>query len=210
MVIFRRIIRFHKKSAAVSSRGFTLIEMLMVVAIIILITAATLANNAKFGGAVLLQNLAYDIALSVREAQVYGISVHRFNNSFTAPFGMHFDTTGGNQYVYVLFADAGASGPGNGLYDSDELVQSTNITRGYYIAQLCTSPTNGAEVCGHTTLDVTYQHPEPDAYIRADGDTAAPLYQSARIVVAAPRGDTMNICLGRNGDISVHGGTTCY
>ena len=63
-------------------RGFTLIELLVVVAIIVVITGLILANSNKFGGQTMLQNLSYDIALSLREAQVYGISVRSNSGAF--------------------------------------------------------------------------------------------------------------------------------
>lgn len=195
------------------SSGFTLIEMLVVVAIIVVVTSTVLANNAKFGGTILLQNLAYDIALSTREAQIYGVSVARFNASgttvFTAPFGVHFER-GANNKVYVIFADA--VGTANGHYDTGELLTSTQITRGFYIADLCTTD-SGTETCGRSSLDIVYKHPDPDAYICQGTDVCTGvsplLHQRARIVVASPRGDTTNICADLNGQISVHNGPSC-
>ena len=205
-----------------SGAGFTLIEMLVVVGIIVIVTSTVLANNSKFGGTILLQNLAYDIALSSREAQIYGVSVRRFTTSFTAPFGMHFDvSTLQSSQAYTIFADAGATGGGNGHYDcaspgtSDcELVQTTNITRGFYIGQVCVTPATGNEDCTNKILDIIYKHPEPDAYIYACATSATcgspgTQYARARIVVMSPRGDTMNICVDLNGQISVHNGSSC-
>src|SRR3989344_4615422 len=65
----------HSRLAARSSqlvageRGFTLVELMVVTGILVVITSLILANNTRFGGAVLLENLAYDIALSMRKAQ---------------------------------------------------------------------------------------------------------------------------------------------
>ena len=116
-----------------TTEGFTLIEMLAVVGVIIVITGVVLANNSRFGGMVLLENFVYDIALSVRQAQVYGIATVRFGSSnYEAPFGLHFDLS--SNTTYVLFADAVS--PQNGLYDSGELVPTTTITRGFNIKSL--------------------------------------------------------------------------
>ena len=182
----------------VSQAGFTLIELLAVTAIMILITGLVLANNNKFNGTILLQNVAYDIALSIREAQVYGISVQNFNGSYTAPYGMHFQRDGSNSSVYVLFADAVTV---NGTYDTGELVQSTTLSGGYQIHDLCATPPEGAEVCGLTSLDITFVRPEPDAYIRS------PVYNglnsAARIEITSASGGMRNIVIGSNGQISV-------
>lgn len=180
--------------------GFTLIELLVVTGIITLISSLVLVNNNRFGGEVLLQNLAYDIALSIRQAQQYGISVQNFQGDYGAAYGMHFQLSpaSGNG-VYVLFADAVNR---NGLYDSGELVQSTTISQGYKVGDLCVTPPSGVETCGLSSLDVTFQRPEPDAYIRTA--VISGLNESARIRVTSPRGDTKDITLETNGQIAVH------
>lgn len=200
--------------ARIRSAGFTLMEMLVVIGIIVLISGVVLTNNSRFGGVVQLQNLAYDIALSVRQAQVYGISVQRFGtgSTFAAAYGMHFAVSSPN--TYVLFGDVNS--PLNGVYDPGgaipELVQSTTIQSGYTIAGLYATPISGAEV-SISSLDVTYRRPEPDAYISRNGDqitfnakgkyVSGTLNEQARIVVKSPRGDLKSIVISSNGQISV-------
>lgn len=189
------------------SRGFTLIEMMVVVGIIVIITSIVLANNNRFGGEVLLQNLAYDMALSIREAQVYGISVQRFNGTFGSAYGMHFQLdSGSGSSAYILFADALT--PADGLYECPqpgtsecELVDSTTISSGYRVSNLCATPSDGIERCSLPNLDITFKRPEPDAYIRTTQYTG--LNGSGRIVVSSPKGDTENIVLNANGQVSV-------
>ena len=183
-----------------NSSGFTLIELLVVAGIIALISSLVLVNNNRFGGQVLLQNLAYDIALSIRQAQQFGISVQSFQGDFDAAYGMHFQVSPaeGNG-VYVLFADAVNR---NGLYDSGELVQPTTITQSYRVADLCVTPPSSAEVCGLPSVDITFQRPEPDAYIRSA--SVSGLNESARLRVQSPRGDLKDVTVEANGQISVH------
>lgn len=199
-----------------STRGFTLIELLVVSAIIAMVSGLMLANNARFGGAITLKNLAYDIALSVRQAQVYGISVARFGDGagrFDIGYGMHFSEA--NPRNYVLFADAGVQ---NGLYDSgglagSELVAQTTIDRGYSIVDLCAKPPGGVETCSLSQLDIFFKRPEPDAYISIEGSplsfnasgnvTSTNLNERARIIIASPRGDCMSVSVEATGQISV-------
>jgi hypothetical protein len=56
--------------------------------------------------------LAYRLALSIREAQVYSISVKEFSalNSFDTPYGIHLNKEVTDSYI--LYADA----DGNGVY----------------------------------------------------------------------------------------------
>jgi prepilin-type N-terminal cleavage/methylation domain-containing protein len=187
-------------------RGFTLIEMLVVIAIMSVVSLLMLANNTRFGGVVLLQNLAYDMALSIRQAQGYGIAVQRFNASFSYAYGMHFQVDTGGGSTYVLFADALA--PEDGYYSCPqpgtancELVQSTSIAAGYRVSQLCVTPPGGTERCDATSLDITFKRPEPDAYIRSSVTTG--INESGEIHVMSPRGDTRVITVQANGQIAV-------
>jgi prepilin-type N-terminal cleavage/methylation domain-containing protein len=187
-------------------RGFTLIELLVTMAIMTLISGLILANHNKFGGSVLLQNLAYDVALTMREAQVYGIAVRRFGSTgFTAGYGVHLET-GANNKTYWIFADA--SGTPNGKYDTGggELVRAITIQRGYHIQQLCTT-SGSVENCTASQLDVLFIRPAPDAWISRNGGNCYPdrtsCQDSARVVVASPQGATMSVKIYANGQISV-------
>lgn len=188
------------------SAGFTLIEMLAVIGIMAVISGIILVNNNRFGGVVLLQNLAYDIALSIRQAQGMGIAVQRFQSSFSSAYGMHFQVDSSGAATYVLFADV--LEPEDGFYacpqpntPNCELVQSTTIATGYRISQLCVTPPGEAERCDATSLDITFKRPEPDAYIRSS--IASGINESGSIHVTSPRGDTKVITVQANGQIAV-------
>lgn len=187
------------------TRGFTLIELVAVMGIFVVITSIVLVNNNQFGGKFLLENLAYDVALSVRTAQVYGTSVKRSDAGvFTNGYGIHFDAASPSSYV--LFADAVA----NGLYDSSsgELVQSYSFQSGYTISSLCTTLGSAStEACGSSALDIQFQRPEPGARISGNGISGvtnpAYLQSRGRIVLRSPRGDQISIVVESTGQISV-------
>src|SRR5262249_48785596 len=120
---------FWSRSARVSQRGiavsrakagFTLIELLVVCAIIVVITSLVLIDNNKFGGDVKLENFAYDVALSIRQTQVYGIAVERFgNNNFSTGYGMRFSLA--SPTTYILFADEDSTGVYDGTASPSEV-----------------------------------------------------------------------------------------
>ena len=194
---------------AEKQRGFTLAELIVVTGILVLITGVMLANNARFGGAILLENLAYDVALSVRKAQVYGIAVRRFGQTnFSAGYGMHFSID--TPVVYVLFADTSPPGTGDGIYQSSqgELVEEVTMQRGFHIADLCvTSPGSSTETCGLDRLDILFRRPEPDAFISANGISGvanpASLYERGRVILESPRGDRASVVVESTGQIAV-------
>ncbi len=177
-------------------------EIIVVTGIIVILSSIILANNNQFGGAIQLRNLAYDVALTIREAQTYGISVRKFGEGvgqFGGGYGMYFDIT--SPYTYAMYADVVQN---NGLYDTGELVgTSYSIGGGYKIYDLCTTlPVVGAsEVCGKPKLQVFFIRPEPDSYVRVEG--ATPLYQRGRIILESPRGDRIAVLIEATGQISV-------
>lgn len=141
-----------------SQKGFTLIEMLVTVSIFALLSVVVVARNAAFDNEVLLNNLAYDIALSIRQAQQFGINVRVAQGQFDAPYGVHFDA---GSVTYTSFIDR----DGNGIYGgptSGELLEVYTLGRGAQVNMLCNLDT---QACGLSALDVIFKRPEPDAII---------------------------------------------
>lgn len=194
--------------------AFTMLELLTVIAIVGIVTFMVLGNYNAFGGQTILRSLAYDLALSLREAQTFGVSVRRSDSStFSSGYGLHFDTSSTNSYT--LYADTyvqtggvsvigGATG-GDGLYrDVREQIRLYRFGNGYTVKNICV--TTSSEVCystgggTHHTLDILFKRPEPDAQIRLDG--GAPV-RSARIELASPRGNLRSVVVEITGQISV-------
>ena len=213
LLFYNKISRELKVRHSARKRGFTLIELLVVVGIIIVITGLVLANTNQFGGQTLLQNLSYDIALSLREAQVYGISVRSNSGSFNNGYGMHFNIN--TPASYNLFSDVAQTG----IYTTGEDVAPSPyaIGQSFKISKLCITSAAGIESCAISTLDILFIRPEPDACISANGVTdvtSGNVYacistaQRARIVVTSPRGEYMNVIIYANGQISVQNNAT--
>lgn len=195
-VVNRKSIRAQR-----GARGFTLIELLVVMSIMLVITSAFLVSNTKFNSSILLRSLAYQVAISVRQAQVYGIGVREAGigtGNFSAGYGVHFAI--GTPTSYLLFADQN----NNQQYDSGDLVVETfRIRNGYVLSSLCATRTDGVERCTGTiaNLTVSFRRPNPEATIRTSlsGET----YSAARITVSSPAGSTRDVSVGASGEISV-------
>nr|AQQ75002.1 hypothetical protein [uncultured bacterium] len=185
-------------------------------AIFLILTGVVLANNTRFGNQIILQNLAHDIALSIRQAQVYGIAVVRCDptvtancpaiNQYDAAYGVHFCMPGAAQCTgnaFELFVDVDH----DGLYIGGETVLANQIAGGFQISNLCvTSAIGGGETCNVPNLHVMFRRPEPDACINgtfdSDGDCASE-YQRAKITVRANDGDEAVVVVESTGQISV-------
>ena len=202
-----------------SRRGFSLIELLVVCGIMVVVTSLILASNSQYGGRVLLQSFVYDVALSIRQAQVYGIAVQRAGIGASATFGtgygIHLDTTTlDNAKQYILFADINS----NGIYDVGEEVPPSpfKINRNYFISRLCVPAGLDVSTCTQVqTLDIVFVRPEPDARISwKDLDSTGTQHicipqncllaqPNARIVLQSPHGDSMSISVHASGQIAV-------
>jgi prepilin-type N-terminal cleavage/methylation domain-containing protein len=56
-------------------RGFTLIELMVTITIVVLVTGIVLVQYSSFNSSVLLTSQAYQLAFDLREAQSLAISV---------------------------------------------------------------------------------------------------------------------------------------
>lgn len=189
----------HRRKLDSPVRGFTLIELLVAVSIFVIISTVVLANHARFNSSVLLGSLAYDIALSIREAQVYGVSVRQFDSGFSVGYGIRFSSADS----YALFVDTND----NQQYDDgvDSILRTYTLQHGHTIAQFCGITSEGAEECssGGTPiahLDVVFVRPDPDAIISSNEPGR---YSSARVVVSSPNGESRTVTVASTGQISV-------
>jgi len=75
--------------------GFSLVEMLVVVAIFFTISSVVLFRQSKFSSDISITNAAYDVALVIREAQVYGTGSKQGDDPYNRvkSYGVVFDNS---------------------------------------------------------------------------------------------------------------------
>lgn len=166
------------------NKGFTLVELLVCIVIFVLMTGFVAVKYGGFNQSMLLNNLAYDIALTIREAQSYGVSVSDIAvaGDFNKTYGVHFDGAGtpgpgGVRYnkTFILYADT----DNNNRYTlADPIIRRYVIGRGNYIRQLCHNSTCGAgQVAGGVGAFTSRQ----DASILFKRPSPAPMIYSQAI-----------------------------
>ncbi|MBC7836830.1 type II secretion system protein [Acetobacteraceae bacterium] len=209
--------------------GFTLIELIVVISIMLVITSFFLLRQQQFNSSTVLRSLAYSVALSVRQSQVYGTSVREFGGGFTAKsYGINFNT--GNlaetPVRYILFADFNNNGVYNSGGSPGEFVQDFKLGSGYTIVKFCgvgnlagtIQSCSSGGVGGGTSisaLNTYFIRPNLDANFRSCSDAActtptAETYIGAYMQIRAPGGATRNIIIGTTGRIAVCGLNTVY
>lgn len=182
-----------------TSRGFTLIELIVVIAIFSIITTIALFNQGKLNGSILVTNLAYEIALSVREAQTYGVGVRAdaASGNFEGGYGISFSMSRPNDII--LFTDT--VDPDSMLSDEEEASRLTiQNQRGNTIVAICRGQSESPCIDGADNsvddLNIIFRRPNPEAlFFSQKGSTVVdefgpgPVY----IVVNTPSMDNCRV-----------------
>lgn len=198
-----------------TNKGFTLVELLVTLSLFVVLTTIMLFSQSKFNGSILLTNLAHDVALTVRQAQTFGVNVREnvnetdYEKKFKRPYGVHFETlTDSDKRKFTLFADSGGGSGGNGKYDGgDTDVNKYSIKRGNYISDIkiinldtsCTSADGG---CSVNKLDITFLRPDPDARFESS-PTKSGITEAKIIISSADGSNSRNVLVNSTGQISI-------
>lgn len=175
------------------SAGFTLFELLVTLAILTVISSLIFANYPEFQAGVSLKRTAQEIALSVREAEVYAIAVKGWEEEYEG-YGIHFESV--SPSYYLLFSDL----DNNKSYDGgDELVKTFAIQTNDKITNLCGYDTIGTPFCGLSYLDIIFYRPTPAATLKGEGTD----FSYVEIEITSPRGKQKNLHIEVNGQISI-------
>ena len=198
------------------SYGFTLVELMVTVGIFLFMTALVVVKYGSFNDGILLTSMAYDVALTLRDAQSYGLNVQGISTStpiqgFNYPYGVHFSSALGNNQM-ILFADSDPANP-DGVYtpNSDSLITTYTLTNGGLISSLCVTnnppipPNPCVSSPAATSVDITFKRPDPNAIITANSVSASTLnYAYAEIKVEnASKTSTRTIVVRGTGEIAV-------
>lgn len=191
------------------SRGFTLLELLVVLAIFAVLTVITASNYNSFTNDTILTNMAYEMALSVRETQTYGIAVsNRSAANFDNPFGINFSLEGLTEtQVYHLFEDNDSdneySDPGFCFTDDDYCHKPYTLQRSIVIDSLYVEDSTCHLV---DNLDITFNRPNPEPIIKGDSYENQSL---AQIELKSPEGRSRYVFIRQNGQIYVDSSPIC-
>ena len=207
-------------------------ELLVSIAVMIIISTVIASNQKQFGAGAALKNIVNNLSLSLRQAQIYGVSVKQLAPSssqaytttgFNAGYGVHFSiapsypTGDSSSYLFFLDTKPSALVAPNGLYLGDmncnpiggnppsECLDKVVLGQGHTITDLC-SLESGTEVCTHEQLDITFVRPAVEAKIIFNNNGV--LMSTACIEVSSTDGKKNSVVVYTTGQVSVRG-TSC-
>lgn len=176
-----------------ASKAFSLVEFIVIISIFAIMAGIALFNFSGFNSTVSLNNLAHDVALTVRQAQVYGISATEADTNATQIRGIHFPY-GSNGYEsnFTIFADVDtiidptSSNPPFVVYTNgvDVDIDTVSITTQDVIAGIAVGPAVSQTTLCTDDVVIAFMRPDPDPIIACGGTLA----QFARIIVRSQNG----------------------
>ena len=181
-------------------RGFTVVELVIVLTIMITITSLILANYPGFNERLAVRGASEDIASNVRLAQAYGLGVKESSPGLFPGYGVYFQGTTANSYV--LFADNN----NDGTYQESEKIKDLAIQSSVQIYDLCVNVKQTPPgTCGFASLTAFYKRPTPIVSLKGEqtiGGTVVPA-SDIEIKIRGARGTTKTIVVWLSGQISV-------
>ncbi|MBX2866616.1 prepilin-type N-terminal cleavage/methylation domain-containing protein [Candidatus Kaiserbacteria bacterium] len=184
-----------------STRGFTLVELLVSMAVMLVILATSLFRFNTFDSEILLKTLSYDVALSVRQAQSYSLNVLGTSGTFDSPYGVSF-TPGSKNYPLFLYGGSET----RPRYDGDaSVLDMYQLSRRFEVVDVCVVRSS-TEYCDIDRLDVSFRRPEFTALFYAEGysEVQNAQIESASIDIQSSEGGPVGtIEVGYTGYITV-------
>ena len=187
-------------------RGVTLIELMIVIALVMIFTMIVLLRQKTFENTILLRNTAYELALSIREAQAYGVSVRRDTaDAVSGRYGIHISLINSPEST-ILYSD----GDENNMYGAGEERQTNIFPTPFSVKNICVTPASGIEECANDVgskiigLEVLFIRPNPDAHlyvVRSVGGLSS--VSKAKVSIGTPENKKVDVIISSLGQVSV-------
>lgn len=195
---------------------FTIITMMLLVAVV---------SQSTFNKTLILSNTAYDVALTIRTAQVYGLGTIA-QSALNTGYGVHFDNTSNRTFTFFIDSlpvlptatachpnsngqSAPDAKPGNCYYDGDasgEKLQTYTLNNGIRIKDFCVK--NSGWHCATdsispiTSVDIVFARPNPDVSIGSSGSYSASNSAVCILLESPHGGNPKYINVGTSGAIT--------
>ncbi len=222
-----------KKIHSSTRRGFTLAEMTIVAAIFGILTAVVVFKYGDFTSNLLVSNMAYEIALTVRQAQVFGVGVRGAVDgegvSFDYPYGVYFNLLDGSSggvgesRNFILFVDrdndwyCSLNSTGNNpciCQQGDECLDQLTLQRNIRMTELRVGNEQCANIGQIASVAISFKRPSPEARIGIQNtrdNNGGQGYGFTQIKVEAPNSgiNPSYVLIRKTGQISVSQDDIC-
>lgn len=198
-----------KNLAKKLTRGFTLLEMIVVIAIVVIMTGIILANLPSMSSGISVDLVAQETAIYIRSAQTYTSAVKASaSGEFYNTFGLHFIKNSKN---FVLFVDNDKGGYGEES-EGVKIQERYTLPGDFFVKNLIGNESSGSNLTPDE-LDVVFIRPQMKAsFFSGTSGTDCDAnrltscnWASAKICVGSSRASdvTRVVTIYNNGQIAV-------
>lgn len=177
--------------------GFSLVELIVTVGIIVLVSSLVLAKYPDFSEKQSLDRASRTIALSIRDVQIRAMSSREFANIFPA-YGVHFES--GVNDKFIIFADYN---PENQKYDDGEAVEEKKIITSARIADLRADQKSGSNPQERLSdIDIIFKRPDPLIFLRANNGVLQN-FSDLEVILRQPGGKEKTVGVWLSGQVFI-------
>jgi prepilin-type N-terminal cleavage/methylation domain-containing protein len=183
-----------------SQTGFTLVEMLVAIAVALIFVGGMLFSRGNFDSTVRLGSIAREVALIAREAQTSGAG----GGGEGRPHGIFLDTASSSEVIF--YAENGGS---DGYDSSDELLEAFELPVRYSIDVFCVADNTSTEDCsgGSVTtlndLSVYFVRPSLSANFQNSNGNASSSQRAIIDLIHEDSGNNRSVVIDTTGYITV-------
>lgn len=176
--------------------GFSLIELMVTLMIATLIVGGVLFQFRVFDSVIGLRGEAYDLASTLRTAQVYTVSagISDDRSRFDRSVGVHYNVSSPQQYI--LFED---SNDNNQYNTGDAIIETYTIPDNYRISYICVE----TNCINNNVVTVLFQRPEFDAIFSINNTLVSASEVLFGVALTNNTAEVFNVEVGATGQITV-------
>ena len=192
-----------------NKKGFSLTELMVVIAIITAITSALILQQNKWNDRLALDTQTYELALMLRQAQVYSLGVRQYVGASGDPFNVGYGVCAdsSNTGSYIFFVDKN----NDGKCGVGETIETKNLTRGVYMSKICGTNNLLAERCSPDvgniqSIHISFLRPSPApriALLNNGGNNSSSVGTPAYIYLTSASNTSFKVKLDSTGQISI-------
>lgn len=193
-----------------NQQGFTLVELVIVLAIIAIISSVAVFNHFDLQDQLEISNDAQMIVLSVREVRIMALSVREtmegnFDNRFKRGHGLYFSREAGSESSFVYFIDYQndsryTNPPLTTDCSEEECLKSIPLQGKNKVTDICKLLEEGDEECGLSSVEVFFRRPETDAVITFTPEgVGSDNYIGVVVKITSPRGREESVIIEDTG-----------
>lgn len=178
-----------------NNAGFSLIELIVTLGIIIIISTLILANYPNLSEMHSVDRAARIVSIEIRDAETRAMSIKEDPTSSSARFpayGVHFDLSKPKDIALFVDLNCSAGTASNCKYESaagDTIFETKIIPTNAVIKQICgnlkSDPFN--KNCNLTSADIVFLRPAPSVFLKGIDNLGAYDFSDIEVIIGEAR-----------------------